>query len=43
MIEGKPSVSCSHWGMFHYPYDDEVRRLKSVIARINQITLANSG
>jgi hypothetical protein len=42
MIEGKPSVSCSHWGMFHYPSDDELRRLRSALARINQIALANS-
>jgi hypothetical protein len=42
MIEGKPSVSCSHWGMFHYPSDDEARRLRSALARINQIALANA-
>jgi hypothetical protein len=42
MIEGKPSVSCSHWGMFHYPMDDELRRLRSALARINQIALANA-
>jgi hypothetical protein len=33
--------SYSHWGMFVLP-DDELARLRSVIRRINQITLANS-
>jgi hypothetical protein len=42
MIEGKPAKSCSHWGMFHYPVDDDLRRLRSAMARINQIALANA-
>jgi hypothetical protein len=42
MIEGKPAVSCSHWGMFHYPRDERERQLRSAINRIGQIALANA-
>ena len=42
MIEGKPALSCSHWGMFHFPDVDEEKRLRSAIARIGQIALANA-
>jgi hypothetical protein len=33
--------SYSHWGMFERP-DDELTRLRGIIRRINQITLANA-
>jgi hypothetical protein len=42
LIEGKPAVSCSHWGMFHYPRDERERQLRSAINRIGQIALANA-